>query len=53
MNIVVRRASQVHQMPQMIRAQIEPVTRLTAAKASDTSVMATASESYQKFLFHR
>ena len=45
----VRRQSQVHQMPQMMRAQIMPVTRLAAPKASPTSVAATAKASHSGF----
>src|SRR5450755_1984766 len=49
----VRRASQVHQMPQIMRPQIDPVTRLAARNASPTSVTATEIASYFKFLVTR
>ena len=37
-------------MPQMMRPQIEPVTRLAARKAKPTSVTATEMASYFRFL---
>ena len=43
----VRRGSQVHHMPQMMRAQIIPVIRFTRTKASPTSVAETARASIQ------
>ena len=49
----VRRASQVHQMPQMMRPQMEPVTRLAARKAKPTSVTDTEIASYFRFLVSR
>ena len=40
-------------MPQMMRPQIEPVTRLAARNASPTSVTATEMASYLRFLVSR
>src|SRR5215467_2619671 len=53
MSALVSRASQVHQMPQIMRPQIDPVIRLPARKASPTSVTATAVASQTKFLVMR
>src|SRR5579883_178983 len=41
----VSRASQVHQMPQITRAQMLPVTILTSEKMTETSTTEAASES--------
>src|ERR1039457_4159467 len=49
----VNRTSHAHQIPHSTRAQMEPVTRLPRRKASPTSVTATATASYLKFLVFR
>jgi hypothetical protein len=51
MRAQVRRGSQVHQMPQMMRAQIMPVTRPMTVKTRPTSMSETARESLLKFFF--
>ena len=52
-SVVVSRASQVHQMPQITRAQILPVTMLTSEKTTETSTMEAARESYLRSLLAR